>query len=284
MPREATRRGVLLTAPALLAFSPATPFDAVEAQARGRLGVYAIDLQSGRTLQHRAGERFPMCSTFKALLAAEILGKADRGLLRMSDRISFTEADLLENSPVSKAHVAEGGMTLDLACEAIVTRSDNTAANALLAKVGGPAGLTAWLRSIGDGVTRLDRTEPTLNEARPGDPRDTTTPRAMVETWRRLLFGQVLTPASRAQLMAWLQSNKTGDKRLRKGLPPSWVIGDKTGANGDTTTNDIAVVLPPGRRPILIAAMITESKLSFEARDPPLTEVGRIVAERFARG
>lgn len=223
-----------------------------------------------------------MCSTFKALLAAEILSRADRGLLRMSDRISFTEADLLDNSPVSKAHVTEGGMTLDLACEAIMTRSDNTAANALLGKVGGPAGLTAWLRSIGDGVTRLDRTEPTLNEARPGDPRDTTTPRAMVETWRRLLFGPVLTPASRAQLMTWLQSNKTGDKRLRKGLPPSWRVGDKTGANSADTTNDIAVVLPPGRRPILIAAMITESKLGFEDRDPPLAEVGRIVAEAFA--
>ena len=106
----------------------------------------------------------------------------------------------------------------------------------------------------------------------------------MVQTWRRLLFGPVLTPASRARLMAWLQANQTGDKRLRRGLPPGWVVGDKTGANSDSTTNDVAVIMPPGRKPILVAAMITQSRLSFEVRDPILAQVGRLVGEAFDHG
>jgi beta-lactamase class A len=281
---EPTRRAVLTAAPALLAFAEPQPFEGLESGVGGRLGVYAIDLQSGRTLAHRAAERFPMCSTFKMLLAARILARADAGALHLGDQIGFTASDLLENSPVSKAHVGQGVLTLSQACEAIVQVSDNTAANLLLAKVGGPAGLTGWLRSLGDQVTRLDRTETSLNEARPGDPRDTTTPAAIVATWRKLLFGSVLCPGAGVQLLSWLEGNKTGDKRLRRGLPAGWRVGDKTGANSANTTNDIAVAFPPGRKPVLIAAMITQSRLSFEARDPVLAEVGRIVGKAFAYG
>jgi beta-lactamase class A len=175
-------------------------------------------------------------------------------------------------------------MTVGQLCEATMTLSDNTAANLLLRGLGGPAGLTAWLRGIGDDVTRLDRWETALNEARPGDPRDTTTPAAMLATMQRLTLGDVLLPTSRAQLLAWLRANRTGDARLRAGLPPGWQAGERTGTGPNGTSNDVGLVWPPGGAPLLVAAYLTEGAADIATRDAALADVGAAVAAAWRGG
>jgi len=250
----------------------------LERDSGGRLGVAVLDTGDGRRFGLREDERFPLCSTFKLLLAACILARVDRGEEQLARRIVYRQADLVAYSPISERHVGQPGMSVAELCEAAITLSDNGAANLLLASLGGPAGLTDWLRSTGDDVSRLDRNEPTLNEALPGDPRDSSTPRAMVATLRSLLLGDVLQPASRDQLNAWLAANKTGDKRIRAGLPTGWKVGDKTGTGERGTSNDLAILQPPGRAPILVAAYLTGSPASAEKREAVLAEVGRLAA------
>ncbi|XEG70892.1 class A beta-lactamase [Pseudomonas sp. abacavir_1] len=250
----------------------------LERDSGGRLGVAVLDTGNGRRFGLREDERFPLCSTFKLLLAACVLARVDRGEEQLARRIVYSQADLVEYSPVSERHVGQPGMSVAELCEAAITLSDNGAANLLLASLGGPAGLTDWLRSTGDDISRLDRNEPTLNQALPGDPRDTSTPRAMVATLQRLLLGDILQPASRDQLNAWLAANKTGDKRIRAGLPTGWKVGDKTGTGERGTSNDVAILRPPGRAPILVAAYLTGSPASAEKREAVLAEVGRLAA------
>jgi beta-lactamase class A len=219
------------------------------------------------------------CAAHSKLLAcAHVLARVDNGQKRLGRRIAFTEADLLEYAPVTNAHVGEGGMTLGDLCHAAITVSDNTAANLILATYGGPAGLTRYLRSLGDRVTRLDRNEPSLNEALPGDARDTTTPLAMLDTMQKLLLGRALSSASREQLTAWLVANTTGNARLRAGLPTEWRIGDKTGSGNAGSTNDVAIIMPSGRHPILVTAYLTGTTQSLEAREGVLKSVGALVA------
>jgi beta-lactamase class A len=148
-------------------------------------------------------------AAFKLLAVAAVLARVDRGAERLARRIPFSKADLLEYAPVTKARVSEGSMTVAELCDAAITLSDNTAANLLLATLGGPPGVTTYARSLGDSVTRLDRIEPGLNEARPGDPRDTTTPTAMLGNLQRLLVGDALSPASRTHFFVARRS-KTG--------------------------------------------------------------------------
>ncbi|CDF85346.1 Beta-lactamase [Pseudomonas knackmussii B13] len=246
----------------------------------GRLGVAVLDTGSGKRFGHRADERFPMCSTFKALLAAAVLARVDAGKEDLARRIIYGREALVDYSPVAEKHVGEPGLSVAELCKAAVTLSDNGAANLLLESLGGPAGLTAWLRTTGDTVTRLDRNEPDLNEGTPGDPRDTTTPTAMLETLQHLLLGNVLKASSRDQLKAWLLANQTGDARLRAGVPMDWKVGDKTGTGPKATgtSNDIAILYPPGRAPLLVTAYLTRATVSPEQRDKVLAEVGRLAA------
>lgn len=250
---------------------------ALDARHGGRLGVFALDTGSGRTLGNRQDERFAMCSTFKLLLAAQVLAAVDAGRESLGRRLTWTPDALVSWSPVLEKHDGAEGLPVATLCEATLTISDNTAANLLLAEHGGPAGLTAWLRGIGDDTTRLDRNEPMLNEATPGDPRDTTTPAAMVATMKELLLGDVLSPASRERLAEWLVASRTGDKRLRAGLP-GWRVGDKTGTNNTGNSNDVGILWPPGGgAPILVAAYYAESTASPAERDAVLAEVGALV-------
>lgn len=249
---------------------------ALEQRHGGRLGVALVDSGSGARVGHRADERFPMCSTFKALAAALVLARVDRGEERLDRRVVFSSQDLVTYSPVTGERVGEPGMRMDELCHAAVTLSDNTAGNLLLDSFGGPAGLTAFVRGLGDEVTRLDRRETELNEALPGDPRDTTSPAAMAATLGSLLLGQALSAASREQLAAWLIATTTGAQRLRAGLPAQWRIGDKTGTGEHGVTNDVAIAWPPGRAPILITAYYAESPASPDQRSEVLAEVGRI--------
>ena len=257
-------------------------FKQIEARLGGRVGLSVMDTGNGKTLSWRGDERFAMCSSFKWVLAASVLSRADQGQLRLSDTISYTPAQLLSHSPVTGAHVKEGHMRIEDLCAAAVEESDNGAANLLLARIGGPNSVTAYARSIGDSVTRLDRNEPTLNENRPGDPRDTTTPGAMVGTMKTVLLGDALQPKSRAKLLDWLRKCDTGAHRLRAGLPQSWSEGDKTGTGERGAAVDNAIVWPPHRAPILAAAYVSDSTKPTEQLEAALADLGRLIGTRFA--
>ena len=267
--RAATARGV----------APLDQLAALERRHGGRLGVAILDTASGRRINHRGEDRFAMCSTFKWLLAAQVLARVDRGEEALDRRILVAESDIVSHSPVTEHRIGEPGMTVAELAEAAVTRSDNAAANLLLASGGGPEGFTAFLRSIGDDWTRLDRIETALNSATPGDPRDTTTPAAMLRDLQAVLLGDVLQPASRALLVGWLVGNQTGDARLRAGLPDTWRVGEKTGSGGHASHNDVGIAWPPGRAPLLVAAYYAEAEDTTQAqRDAVLADVGRVVA------
>lgn len=250
----------------------------------GRLGVAILDTATGRRFSRRADERFPMCSTFKLLAAAAVLQKVDRGAERLERQISFSKADLLEYAPVTQRRIGEGRMPVVDLCEAAVTVSDNTAANLLLASLGGPAVVTRFARTIGDRFTRLDRNEPTTNSSKPGDPRDTTTPSSMIGNLERLVLGDVLKPASRDRLTGWLIANTRGDDKIRAGVPKECRVGDKTGAGPNGTQNDVAIVWPPDRKPFLIAAYLTATKRDEAARAAVMASAGRLAYRAAVTG
>lgn len=253
----------------------------LESASGGRLGVCVLDTATGTRHAYRGDERFPMCSTFKALAAAAVLAQVDAGKEQLSRRISFDASALVTYSPVTEKHLGDG-MTVAELCDAAVTLSDNTAANLLLAALGGPAGLTAFLRGLSDQFTRLDRNEPTLNEALPGDIRDTTTPNAMASTLQALVLGtKALSGPSREQLTAWLIANKTGDTRLRAGFAKDWRIGDKTGTGPRGTSNDVGVVWPPGKSPLVITAYLTGATVSATQQNATIASVARAASAKL---
>lgn len=254
----------------------------LEAELGGRLGVACLDIQTGDRLGYRADERFPFCSTFKWLAAAAVLAQVDAGRERLDRRIPFSRADLLEWSPVTGRHADGDGMALGALCEAAITESDNTAANLLLSALGGLEGGNHYLRAIGDTTTRLDRHEPELNEARPGDVRDTTTPAAMADDLQHVLLGDALSPASRAQLVDWMLATRTSDGRLRAGMPTGWRLADKTGSgnSGTGTAGDVGVYWPPDGAPIVVAVYLTQARVAPAAQEAAIATVGRWVRER----
>jgi len=284
------RRRFLVAASGLL-FSPARAADAPPALAAyerdtgGRIGIYAENLSSGAKIAWRADERFVMCSTFKASLAAFVLARVDKGEDRLADMVSYGPADILDYAPVAKQNLAQGAkeaaMSVGDMCEAIVELSDNTCANALLARVGGPTALTEFWRRAGDTVSRLDHNEPELNRSPPGDPHDTTTPSAMAGNLRRFLLGDVLTPASREHLAQWMVDCKTGNNRLRSGLPKDWKIGDKTGNNGKDASGDIAIAWPKSGGPVLIAAYTQGGSPNPQQLEAVFKEIGAMVGQQL---
>jgi beta-lactamase class A len=251
-------------------------FAKIEADSGGRLGVAVLDSQTGAACGHRADERFPMCSTFKILVAAAILAKVDAGQEQLARRVRIKPSDILSYAPNAKQHIG-GDLSVGELCESAMTLSDNTSANLLLASLGGPAGLTRYARSLGDELSRLDRIEPELNEAEPNDARDTTTPASMARNLRELATGTALSAASRDQLIAWLVACKTGDAKLRAGLPKAWRIGDKTGSGGHGTSNDVAVIWPAERPPVVITAYLTESAATDDMKNAIHASIGRAI-------
>jgi beta-lactamase class A len=250
---------------------------AVERASGGRLGLTVIDTGSGERFGWRGTERFPMCSTFKFALAGLILKQVERKRETLARRIPVVATDIVSNSPFCEARVGGSADIAEL-CHATITLSDNSAANLLLRTIGGPAGFTKWLRSVSDPATRLDRWETEMGEARPGDARDTTTPVAMAGLAQRLLLGNALAPAGRAQLTGWMKDTRTSRNSLRAGLPAGWTVADKTGAGGYGTDNLVAVVWPPRRAPLVVASYITGSTLEFEKRRPLHARIGRALA------
>ncbi|MDG4826848.1 class A beta-lactamase [Asanoa sp. WMMD1127] len=227
-------------------------FGALEKEFDARLGVYAIDTGTGRAIAYRADERFAYASTFKALAAGAVLAATTTA--ELDERIRYTRADLVAHSPVTERRTRTG-MTLRALADAAVRYSDNTAANLLLDRLGGPAGFERALRALGDRVTDPERTETALNEAAPGDRRDTGTPRALASDLRQYTLGPALSQEDRDQLTSWLKANTTGDTLIRAGVPRGWQVGDKTGGGGYGTRNDIAVVWPPDSGPIVLAVL-----------------------------
>jgi beta-lactamase class A len=290
--RRQAMAGALLAIPAVSALAGSagaassggleTRLVELEARHDGRIGVAILNLATGERLGHRMDERFLMCSTFKALLAGHVLARVDRGEETLDRRIIVQKADLVDWAPVVETRLGGAGISIAELCEATITLSDNAAANLLLNASGGPKGLTEFLRGLGDETSRLDRTEPTLNyHETPGDERDTTTPLAMLETLRKLIFGDTLSPRSTAQLAAWLVMNKTGDTRLRAGFPAGWMTGDKTGTNGDKAgnANDVAVAWSPDRGAVIVTAFCEIPGISGDERNAVIAEIGRIAAE-----
>jgi len=262
-----------------LAATPEDEFGKIEQGIGFRLGVASLDTGTGRTLSHRGDELFPMCSTFKFLLAACVLSRVDAGSEQLGRAISYTDRDLLEYAPVTRDHVKDGSLMVSELCEAAVELSDNTAANLLLAQVGGPAGVTQFIRSLGNQVTRLDRTEPELNSALPGDPRDTTSPAAMVDSTQVLLTGNGLSGKSRELLISWLERCTTGGNRLRAGVPKGWRAGDKTGTGENGAIGDVGIFWPPKKAPILIAAYVMGGNATREQRERAIASAARIVVQ-----
>ncbi|MFI6103245.1 class A beta-lactamase [Streptomyces sp. NPDC051310] len=249
---------------------------ALERKFGARLGVYAVDTGTGREVAHNDGLRFPYASTFKALAAGAVLRKYT--VDGMGERVTYSRDELVEPSPVTEKHVGTG-MTLDALCEAAVRFSDNTAANLLLDRLGGPKGLDAVLEGLGDDVTRMERREPELGRWTPGDTRDTSTPRALAGDLRAFVLGDVLGPAERARLTRWLKTNVTGDELIRAGVPKGWVVGDKTGTGGSYgARNDIAVVWPPDGAPIVMAIMSNRGEKDAEHDNRLIAQAASVVA------
>lgn len=252
---------------------------ALEVRHGGKLGVAAIDTANRQLLQHRGDERFAVCSTSKMLLAGAVAARVDRGEEIWDTKIAYEKADLREWAPVTgkPENLDAGQMTVSDLCAAAMQWSDNTAANLLLEEIDGPAEVTRFLRSIGDQITRLDRTEPELNTNLPDDPRDTTTPAATIATMEKILLADALSPASRKRVTDWMLGNRTGDKRIRAAMEPAWKTGDKTGTGENGAVNDVAIVMPPGRKPLLIVVFYTGSDATPEQRDQVIADAGKVV-------
>ena len=282
-----SRRTVLAAIPALIAGSahaddaPAA-IEGYERTIGGRIGVFAQNIATGATTVWRAEERFAMCSTFKASLAACVLARVDRGEDALDRVVSYGQADMLDYAPVAKASLAKGQLTVGEMCRGAVELSDNTCANLLLARVGGPSALTAFWRATGDDTTRLDHNEPQLNRTQPPDTQDTTTPAAMAGNLRRFVLGDVLSPGSREQLARWLRDCQTGLEMLRAGLPHGWTIGDKTGNNGKDALGDIAVAWPQAARPVVICVYTQGGSADAAQLKSLFADIGRIVGQRLA--
>ncbi|MGW2625138.1 class A beta-lactamase [Micromonospora taraxaci] len=253
-------------------------FQRLEKTFGARLSVYAVDTGTGRTVEHRADERFAYASTWKALAAAEVLDDTTDAEL---DRVvRYPARDLVAHSPITEKHVAEG-MSLRAVADAAVRYSDNTAGNLLLRHLGGPEGFERKLRAVGDTTTDAARYETALNEAKPGDRRDTSTARALAGDLRAYTVGDALTPADRDVLCGWLRGNTTGAALVRAGVPAGWVVGDKTGTGGYGTRNDIAVIWPPDRAPIVLAVLSSRDTKDATPDDALIAEATRVVVARL---
>ncbi|KAB1922203.1 class A beta-lactamase [Micromonospora noduli] len=258
--------------------APDQEFRRLEEQFGARLGIYAVDTGTGRTVEYRADERFAYASTWKALAAAEVLdGTTDAQLDRV---VRYSARDLVAHSPITEKHVGEG-MSLRALADAAVRYSDNTAGNLLLRHLGGPAGFEAKLRALGDTVTDVARYETALNEGTPGDKRDTSTARALAGDLRAYTVGVALEPADRDVLRAWLRGNTTGAALVRAGVPAGWVVGDKTGTGGYGTRNDIAVIWPPDRAPIVLAVLSSRDRKDATPDDAVIAQATRVVVAQL---
>ena len=270
----------------LAAFLPRTAaaraestFDAgvskIEAKTEGRIGVFAM--RGRQTWAHRANERFAYCSTFKWILAADVLRFVDEGKLRLERTVAYSKSDLVGYSPVTAKHVGEGRLSVEALSAAAVEKSDNAAANLLEPLVGGPAGLQSFVRSWGDKVMRFDRLEPAMSDNDPGDNRDTTSPKSMTQLLKTALETNRLSKVSRDRLLSWMKAADTGLKRIRAGAPQGWTVADKTGTCGHGGANDVAVIYPPQSDPVYLTVFTDGDRASHEKKETAIAEVASLL-------
>ncbi|UDF04350.1 class A beta-lactamase [Asticcacaulis sp. AND118] len=241
------------------------------------------DTAADGSLNINSGERFALCSTFKWVLAAAVLKAVDDGRLTIAQEIRYTKADLIDHAPVTEMHVAKGRMTIGDLCSAAVAVSDNTAANLLLPLIGGPPGLTQFVRGLGDGMTRLDRNEPELNTNIEGDERDTTTPDAMSSLLRTVFSGDALRPQSLSLLRDWMVATTTGPDMIPAGVPQGWTVGHKTGRGANGAVNDVAVIWPSDNKPPLFLSIYTTGgTLDDKGRNQVIADITRLVVDALA--
>jgi beta-lactamase class A len=257
--------------------------NAIADRLKARLGIMVVDHETGQTIELNAHQIFPVTSTFKAFAAAALLENVDAGRDQLNRRVHFSADALVTYSPVTETRVDNDGMSLEEICEAACTMSDNTAGNLLLQAIGGPAGLTSFMRSIGDSVTRLDRIQTALNEGLPGDVRDTTSPRPAASSLDKLLLGEVLSVASRDKLQQWMIGNKVAGPLLRSGIPADWKIADRSGAGGNGSRSIIALMWPPHRKPVVAAIYMTATLASMGERNTAIAELGSAIATTLAK-
>lgn len=247
----------------------------------GRLGVAVREIGSGRQLDYRATRRFPMCSTHKLMTVAAILSRVEQGRLRLDQPVGFGPADMLDYAPVCRARLATGVLSVAELCAAALQWSDNVAANLLLGLIGGPAGWTAYLRTLGDNTSRLDRLEPALNRIDPAGRMDSTTPAAMRDSLSAVLCGPALAPGSRRQLRAWLLGGRVTGALLRAGLPSDWQVADKSGSGPGGTRNDIGLLLPPAGRPLLVTVYSSGSAAGADRQNRLIADVAGVILRSF---
>ncbi len=258
--------------------------ESIASEIEARVGFAAYDLESGQRWEYQADQRFAMSSTFKTLACAALLHRVDAGQENLERTVSFSESDLVTYSPITEKYAGGQAMTLSDLCEAALTMSDNTAANLILRSLGGPEKVTSFARRLGDDVTRLDRWETELNEAAPGDNRDTTTPNAMVKNLQSLLLGDALSGKSREQLHDWLKRNQVADGLFRAVVPEGWIVADRTGAGGFGSRSITAIIWPPERQPIVVALYLTQTEASFSERNEAIAEIGEAIVLEVGSG
>ncbi|MFI5610973.1 class A beta-lactamase [Amycolatopsis sp. NPDC051903] len=255
------------------------PLEALERKYGARLGVHALETGSGAVLEYRADERFAFCSTFKTFAVAAVV--RDRPLSYLDSTITYTKADVNSFSPITEHRTS---MTVRGLCDAAIRYSDGTAGNLLMREAGGPAGLTAYLRTLGDDVSRMDQYEPELNRARPGDPRDTTTPRALAADHQRVVLGDALPADRRALVEDWLSRSTTGGQAITAGVPATWRVIGKTGHGDYGRVNDVAVLRPPGAAPLVLAVLSDRQSYADAPRYPLIAEAASYVVSVLRRG
>lgn len=271
--------------------SPAYAFDearltaaarAQETALSARLGAAVLDTATGQLWRYHADERFPLLSTHKVFSCAALLAKVDKGEASLDRRVVILATDIVPYSPITQNRIAPDAMSLSELCGAALGVSDNTAANFVLAAIGGPGGVTALFRALGDETSRLDRTETDLNEALPGDPRDTTTPASAVADLDKILLGGTLKPVSRERLTQWMIGDRVAGPLLRAALPEDWRIADKTGAGERGSRGIVAVIWPPNRPPLVAAIYLTDTAAPIEARNAAIAHIGAALVKAFA--
>lgn len=256
---------------------------AEEKTLQARVGMAVFDTNTGETWQYRGDERFPLNSTHKAFACAALLAKVDEKSLTLDQPVSIRKEMLVPYSPITEKSLAPQTITFGDVCHAAVSYSDNTAANVVFDAIGGPTGFTSYMRSIGDEKTRLDRKEPELNEATPGDVHDTTTPNAIVNSLRKILLGDVLSVSSRAELTQWMLTDQVAGALLRASLPSDWKIADKTGAGGYGSRSIVAVIWPPSKQPLVVGIYVTQTKASMQASNQAIAKIGTALKEAIVQ-
>ena len=253
----------------------------LENKSGGKLGLTIVDTSDGTTYSWRGDEKFPLCSTSKVMVVAAILKKSESDTNLLAKKITINKSDMVNYNPITSKYI-DSSMTITELSKAALQYSDNAAMNKLLSYLGGPRYATQFARTIGDKAYRLDRNEPGLNTAIPGDSRDTTTPSAMADTLNKLILGTALKKEQKAKLTEWMKGNTTGLNSIKAGLPAEWTVADKTGSGDYGTTNDIAVIWPKNHAPVILTTYFTQPEKDASARKDVLASAAKLIAEAIS--